>query len=169
VSPSYLSSVQQRLYRSVVLTLEQTVYDISDDTVTLGETLADAAPGQAEELESRELRGYLRDAVNLLPEKHRLVTIGYFLENRSSDDLARFLGVTESRVSQLRSESVEMLREALEAQYAGPTEQPADGIRRRRRARYAGAVAAASDWRSRLDQGDAVQRLESGMAAAAIL
>jgi len=109
VTSAHLATVQQRLYRSVVLTLEQTVYDISDDAVTLGETLADGGPGQAEELESRELNGYLRDAVNLLPEKHRLVIIGYFLENRTSDDLARFLGVTESRISQLRSEGVAML------------------------------------------------------------
>ena len=160
-----LAKVQQRLYRSVVLTLEQTVYDVSDDTVTLGETLADAAPGLAEDLEARELDGYLRDAVNLLPEKHRLVIIGYFFENRSSDSLARFLGVTESRISQLRSEGVAMLKEAIEAQYAGPIEEPAEGIRRRRRARYAGAVAAASDWRTRLDQIDTADAFDSGIAA----
>lgn len=167
VSTDQLDAVQSRLYRSVVLTLEQTVYDISDDTVTLGETLADASPDQAEELESRELHGYLRDAVNLLPEKHRLVIIGYFLENRSSEDLARFLGVTESRISQLRSEGVEMLKEAIEAQYGDPIEEPEEGIRLRRRARYAVAVSDASDWRSRLDKVDAATALESGMAAAA--
>lgn len=164
VSPEQLAKVQQRLYRSVVLTLEQTVYDVSDDTVTLGETLADATADQADDLETRELKGYLRDAVNLLPEKHRLVIIGYFLENRSSDDLARFLGVTESRISQLRSEGVAMLKDAIEAQYSTPVDVPAEGIRLRRRARYASAVGAASDWRSRLDPVDARTALESGMA-----
>jgi hypothetical protein len=33
----------------------------------------------SEELENRELRSYLRDAVKLLPERHRLVIVGYFL------------------------------------------------------------------------------------------
>jgi RNA polymerase sigma factor for flagellar operon FliA len=166
VTAEYLATIQKRLYRSVVLTLEQTVYDVSDDTVTLGETLADASADQASDLEARELHGYLRDAVNLLPEKHRLVIIGYFLENRSSDDLARFLGVTESRISQLRSEGVELLKEALDAQYAGPIEEPSEGIRVRRRARYASAVASASDWRSRLDRGDSSAALDSGMSPA---
>ena len=61
--------------------------------------------------------GYLRDAVGLLPERHRIVIVGYFLEGRTSTEIADLLGVTESRVSQLRSESLEMLREGIEAQY----------------------------------------------------
>ena len=51
---------------------------------------------------------YLQDAISLLPERHRLVIVGYFLEERTSVDLARFLGVTESRVSQLRSDALEI-------------------------------------------------------------
>jgi hypothetical protein len=48
------------------------------------------------------------------------VIVGYFLEGRTSQELARFLGVTESRISQLRSEALEMLREGIEAQYEAP-------------------------------------------------
>ena len=70
-----------------------------------------------EELETRELHSYLRDAISLLPERHRFVVVGYFLENKTSQDLARFLGVTESRVSQLRSEALMMMKEGIEAQY----------------------------------------------------
>ena len=107
-----------------------------------------------EELESRELHAYLRDAVHLLPERHRLVIVGYFLENRTSQELARFLGVTESRVSQLRSEALTMLKDGIEAQYAGPVAPPEASIGRvaRRKASYASAIAEASAWQNRLER-----------------
>jgi RNA polymerase sigma factor for flagellar operon FliA len=114
-------------------------------------------PEPSEELEAREMRAYLRDAVHLLPERHRLVITGYFLEGRTSEELARFLAVTESRISQLRSEALEMLREAIEAQYrptADADEVPAKGNARvaKRKQSYAAAVATKSSWKSRLDQ-----------------
>lgn len=68
-------------------------------------------------MEHRESHWYLTDAVNLLPERHRLVAVCYFLEGRTSQDLAGFLSVTESRISQLRSEALAMLKEGIEAQY----------------------------------------------------
>ena len=77
------------------------------------------------------MRAYLRDAVHLLPERHRLVITGYFLEGRTSEELARFLSVTESRISQLRSEALEMLREAIESQYRPAGEgDGAEAVRR---------------------------------------
>jgi len=53
-------------------------------------------------LVDRERRAYLADAVLALPERLRAVVIGYFYEERPMLDLAAELGVTESRVSQLR-------------------------------------------------------------------
>ena len=82
-------------------------------------------PEPSEELENREMLAYLRDAVHLLPERHRVVVVGYFLEGRKSQDLAVLLGVTESRVSQLRSEALEMLREGIGAQYGAASRRPA--------------------------------------------
>ena len=80
--------------------------------------------------------------------------VGYFLEGRTSQDLARFLGVTESRVSQLRSEALEMLREGITAQYDHAADEPApQGRVARRKAGYATAIAGASHWHDRI--GDA--------------
>jgi RNA polymerase sigma factor for flagellar operon FliA len=81
-----------------------------------------------------------------------LVIVGYFLEDRTSQDLARFLGVTESRISQLRSEALAMLREGIEAQYAPDDPEPvlARGRVARRKAGYATAIRDASGWRARL-------------------
>ncbi len=120
-----LLRLQDRLFRSVVLALEHEVNDAGDEDLTLVDVLRDRSSVEPlEELETRELHAYLRDAVHLLPERHRLVIVGYFLENRTSQELARFLGVTESRVSQLRSEALTMLKDGIEAQYAGPVACP---------------------------------------------
>ena len=113
-----LARLRDRMFRSVVLALEHEVSDDVDDDLTLVDVLVDhAAIEPSEELETRELHAYLRDAIALLPERQRLVIIGYFLEGRTSQDLARFLDVTESRISQIRSEAIQMLKEGIEAQY----------------------------------------------------
>jgi RNA polymerase sigma factor for flagellar operon FliA len=148
-TPEQLRRLQDRIHRSVVLALDHHVVDAEEES-TLGELIMDVVnPEPSAELEARELRAYVRDAVRLLPERHRLVVIGYFLENRTSAELARFLGVTESRVSQLRSEALRLLRDAIEAQY----DAPADGGSSRadvRRATFAAEVADSTAWRDRL-------------------
>ena len=154
-TPEQLQRLQERIHRSVVLALDHRVADDEDEGLTLGDTVIDTRHLEpSEELELRELHAYVRDAVSLLPERHRLVIIGYFLEGRTSADLARFLGVTESRVSQLRSEALAMLKEGITAQFEdAPQEgEPTAGtVVARRKASFAAAVGATSEWRSRLD------------------
>jgi len=146
-----LDHLQARLFRSVVLALEHDVVDGSEEDLTLVDVISDrSAVEPLEELETRELHAYLRDAVGLLPERHRLVVVGYFLEGRTSNDLARFLGVTESRVSQLRSEALAMLKEGIEAQYSTRTPEAPVGRVARRKAGYASAISDASEWKDRL-------------------
>lgn len=82
------------------------------------------------------------DAVELLPERHRVVIRGYFLEGRTSAELARELRVTPSRISQLRTEAFAMLRAGIDAQYGDADVRPSD---------YATAIATRRSWRSRLD------------------
>jgi RNA polymerase sigma factor FliA len=161
-----LSRLQDRLFRSVVLALEHEVNEDSEEDLTLVDVLSDRSTKEPlEELESRELHAYLRDAVELLPERQRLVIVGYFLEGRTSQELARFLGVTESRVSQLRSEALQMLREGIEAQYVGSAatlDATRAGRVARRKATYATAIAEASEWKNRLGE---VQAPESARAS----
>jgi RNA polymerase sigma factor for flagellar operon FliA len=64
-------------------------------------------------LEQREQYAYLHDAVALLPERLRRVIVGYYVEELPMAVLADELGVTESRVSQMRAEAVRILRAAL--------------------------------------------------------
>ena len=150
-----LARLRDRMFRSVVLALEHEVSDDVDDDLTLVDVLVDhAAIEPSEELETRELHAYLRDAIALLPERQRLVIIGYFLEGRTSQDLARFLGVTESRISQIRSEAIQMLKEGIEAQYVaeGSDRPEPRGRSARRKAAYVDAIGDRSEWHDRMDQ-----------------
>ena len=162
-----LRRLQDRLFRAVVVGLEQGTTGDSDEGLTLVDILEEQDTLQpSDELEHRELRAYLRDAVRLLPERHRLVITGYFLEGKTSQDLASLLGVTESRISQIRSEALHTLRLGVEAQYAFPGVEALEGETKRtakRRAQYAETIAAASGWKDRLDLRD--QNIDLGEQA----
>ncbi|MGH9034126.1 MAG: sigma-70 family RNA polymerase sigma factor [Acidimicrobiia bacterium] len=149
-----LSELQDRLARSVVLTLDMSVGDgDGDDGITLVDAMADLSSDTEEELENRELHAYLQDAVALLPERLRVVIRGYFFDRRTSEELAEELGVSVSRISQLRADAFEMLREGITAQFEEPAPAAA-GVRPgrtvQRRAAYASAIAARSTFKARL-------------------
>lgn len=141
-----LDRLRDRIFRSVVLAYEHLVGDTDDEELTLVDVLCDPDEREpSEELEHRELHAYLRDAIALLPERHRLIVLGYFIEERTSEELATFLGVTESRVSQMRTEALGMLRMGIEAQYLPTEQRPVpEGLVARRRARYVEAISEAS-------------------------
>ncbi|MEZ5381504.1 MAG: FliA/WhiG family RNA polymerase sigma factor [Microthrixaceae bacterium] len=145
--------LQDRMFRSVVLAFDNLVADSSEEDMTLIDVLEDpTAVEPSRELEGREMVSFLRDAVQLLPERQRLVIVGYFLEDRTSQELAELLGVTESRVSQMRTEALETMRRGIEAQYETPAEAPNPrGRLAKRRAGYATAIGEARDWKRRLD------------------
>ncbi len=156
MSADELHRLQDRMFRSVVLALEHEVTDDVDEDLTLVDVLIDQNSIEpSEELETRELHSYLRDAIALLPERQRFVVVGYFLEGKTSQDLARFLGVTESRISQLRSEALLMLKEGIEAQYVPGGAQDAEeqmGRVARRKANYATAISDASEFGDRMER-----------------
>lgn len=156
ISRAELAKLQDRLFRSVVLALDHETSDDSDEDLTLVEILKDrSAVEPLEELETRELHTYLRDAIDLLPERQRFVVVGYFLDGKTSQELARFLGVTESRISQLRSEALRNLKLGIEAQYSDgePDEAPVGRVAKRQAA-YIDSIGSASEWRGRLDRWD---------------
>ena len=64
-------------------------------------------------LAAREMHTYLQDAVDTLPDRERHAVAGYYLDERPMRELARELGVSESRVSQLCREGLKHLHENL--------------------------------------------------------
>ena len=83
--------------------------------------------GPEDTLLDRERKAYLMDAVGALPERLRRVVIGYFFEERSMQDLADELGVSESRISQLRAEALLLLRDGVNSQLE-PDSVPAETV-----------------------------------------
>jgi len=159
-----LAELQHRLLQTVVLGLDTVVSETAadgDDDVFLEGTVPDDSLSVEEDLCDREMAAYLRDAVALLPDRHRTVIQGYFFGGRTSEDLAVELGVTVSRVSQLRTEAFDMLRHGITAQYTAersvPDERLSPKVLRRQEA-YAAAIATRSPWRSRLDAADGARR-----------
>ncbi|WP_254486027.1 sigma-70 family RNA polymerase sigma factor, partial [Salmonella enterica] len=77
-----------------------------------------------------EVRGYVRDALDKLPDRHRMVAIGYYLEGRTFEELAELLAITPSRVSQLRAEAVIMMRDGIDTQFETSPTTPARPVGR---------------------------------------
>jgi RNA polymerase sigma factor FliA len=154
------------VHRATVLNYESIVADGEADGL-----LPSGERGPDHVLVDRERRAYLSDAVLALPERLRAVVIGYFYEERPMLEIAGELGVTESRVSQLRAEALILLRDGLNAQLDPdtlPAEPRPDGRVAKRRAAYHAAIAACSDFRARLDAAPRplLERAAEALAAA---
>jgi RNA polymerase sigma factor for flagellar operon FliA len=131
VAVGELDAVEADVDRAAVVSLQSLNPDGLDERLPLG------GDGPEAVLLRREQIGYLHDAVAELPERLRLVVQRYFFENRKMAEIADELGVTESRISQLRSEALVLMRAAMAAMTADtadldtPTPQPAAPARQR--------------------------------------
>jgi RNA polymerase sigma factor for flagellar operon FliA len=162
VGVSELATVDDDVQRAAVLSLQGFTAGAAEDMVT------EDSMNPEETLLHRERIGYLHDAVAVLPERLRFVVEASFLQERPLADVAAELGVTESRVSQLRTEALALLKDGLgthmEQQDAGTAK--GDGCVARRRAAYAAQIAARSTMASRLAVTD-VQGMHKSVAYAA--
>lgn len=108
--PRDVMEVAENVNRAVVLTFD----GMTAEGVTLGDSVASDDLTPELEIEEQEKRGYLVDAVASLPERLRQVIIGSFLEDKTMAVLAEEIGVTESRISQMRTEALALLKVGLE-------------------------------------------------------
>jgi RNA polymerase sigma factor FliA len=78
---------------------------------TIEETLDDPnAPAPGDAIEADEQRALLKAAIAELPEKERKVLALYFFEELTLKQIGEVLNLTESRVSQIRSQTLRKLR-----------------------------------------------------------
>ena len=111
---------------------------------SLEDLLPSGGPTPEQLVEHRERLTYLVEAVAELPDRLRIVISDYFLEERPMAEIAAELGVTESRVSQMRAEALILLRDALNTSLDPARVQPharPEGAAARRRDAYFAAVA----------------------------
>jgi RNA polymerase sigma factor for flagellar operon FliA len=118
------------------------------------EVLASPLPGPEDVLEQQERLAYLVDAIAELPDRLRMVIQDYYFASRPMLDIAAELEVSESRVSQMRSEALGLMRDAmnsaLDPALVAPAARPA-GVAARRRDAYFAAVAARRTVAARLN------------------
>ena len=142
-----VSSADEDVQRAVVFSLQGFATGAAEDMVS------EPSPGPEELIIGRERTGYLKHAIDALPERLRIVIAEYFFAERPMAQIAVELGVTESRVSQLRAEALGLLRDGMNAHLnpaladQGPKRE---GCVARRREAYYAQIDAKGDLRSRL-------------------
>lgn len=94
-----------------VLSLDEQEGLPGEDGLKLSETIPDE---QAEDalkgIEEEQMRTVLREAIQGLPEKERLVVAMYHFEELNFKEIGRVMGITESRVCQIHSKAMMKLR-----------------------------------------------------------
>jgi RNA polymerase sigma factor for flagellar operon FliA len=99
---------------AVLVSLDGSVTMDHPEAASLEETLSDtsaAVPGEA--LGHEETVATLRHAIGMLPPKERTVLALYYYEELNLRQIAEVLHVTESRVSQIRTQALKRLRQRL--------------------------------------------------------
>jgi len=117
----------------------------SSTETSFAEVVASTDPGPEALVEHRERLEYLVAAIAELPERLQAVVQGYFLAERPMADIAAELGVSESRISQMRAEALVLLRDAMNSSLDPalvPEHPRPDGCAAQRRDAYFRAVAA---------------------------
>jgi RNA polymerase sigma factor for flagellar operon FliA len=147
ISVAELSTHDDDVNRASVMSLQ----GFGDNT--LDDVLPTRGPDPAQAIEHRERLGYMRDAVALLPERLRIVVEQYFLAERPMAEVAEQLGVTESRVSQMRGEALVLMREAMSQALDGTrTATAPSGCAARRKESYYAAVASHRSFSARVGE-----------------
>lgn len=155
VGTDELEQIRARSEASMLLYLD---HENGEDGATLRESIIDedvtARPEMA--LEQREMLGSLREAVENLPGVHGDVIRRYYFEGELLQDIAAELGVTQARVSQIRTEALNSVRAWFGSMYEGVPDVVDESPGKRARAAYVSQMASQSTWRSRVDAPEVV-------------
>jgi len=96
------------------VSLDQPKSGSEDNPVTVEEYTADQdSPDLDSDITQREEVQILRDEILKLKDQDRLVLSLYYFEGLKLHEIASVLGVTESRISQIRSKAIKELRKRL--------------------------------------------------------
>lgn len=150
MTPQQLDRIRADIDKARVDSLDRPV-NTDGAVIPLASTVFDPGIPVEDNVDNAEMIGYLRDGVALLPERHRMVVVGFFFEGRSMTELGELLGVTQSRASQLKDEAIRMLRAGLDQVYGDrPTAEPPPTSRQKR---FNEALASSRPWRDRIAAG----------------
>jgi RNA polymerase sigma factor FliA len=124
---------------------ETRVLSIEGFDGSIADTVAATGMGPEESYLVSERLQYLYAGVDSLPERLRYVVQQLFFHDRPVAELAEELGVTQSRISQLRTEALGLLKDGINASLDPdlvPAAERPEGVAERRRKAYFAEVAA---------------------------
>lgn len=119
VSLAELHEIVTQISFVTVTALEEVVSTGADrgESLSLLDTLADmAALDPSSGIEGNETRAMLSAAINSLSEREKIVITLYYFEGLTLAEIGEVLGVTESRVCQIHTKAVGLLRNNLKDQ-----------------------------------------------------
>lgn len=152
VSPREVADRRARAAGSIVLSLDFETPDGVAPHEQITEMAIDVVPDHW--LEHRETLGTLIEAVAELPGVHGDVVRRHYFGEELLQEIASDLGVTEARVSQIKSEAVAALRGYFGSMYDGVPEVADDTPGKRTRAAFLERLTQQSTWKSRLAAAD---------------
>lgn len=110
VSVAELRAALQEIRGLRITALDEVV---AETGLSVGDLIADRSVTQLDAIEMKQERQILAAAIDKLPERERQVIALYYVKELTMKEVAEVLGVTESRVSQLKSQAASRLRAAL--------------------------------------------------------
>lgn len=113
ISLEEYNALLQRVRGTSLLSLEEPLPSEKGYQIPLADTLKDADVDITANVEQRELRHALVQAVQELPPQERIVITLYYFQGQALKDIKDHLNVSESRVSQIHAQAVIHLRQLL--------------------------------------------------------
>lgn len=111
ISVDELQKLQDRISSGMIISLESFLEQNYESKIG---GLEDFVSQPEHFIENEELREVLRQQIDSLMENERMVIVLYYYEDLSIKEIAKVLGVSESRVSQLHTRALLKLRSALQ-------------------------------------------------------
>ena len=123
LSPKEYDKALEQLRTLEIGSLRQLEAPAPDGTSLL-ELCVDPGEGVVSQLERKELREHLAQAIEQLPERERQILALYYEQELTLAEIGEVIGVCESRVCQLRSLALSRLRTALRTSLGIPEKRP---------------------------------------------
>ncbi len=156
IEPGEVAKVRADVARSRLDSLDRPV-TTDGDAQPLSATVSDSTTNLEDSVGDQEMIGYLRRGIALLPERQRVIIVGYFFQGHTMTELGQLLGVTQSRASQLKDDALRMLRAGLsEVDYELPADPKGPQRLTGRERAFSAALTDAGPLSGRLEDGRGV-------------
>lgn len=111
ISLSEYQTLLEKVSPVTFLSLNDTVYEDGDQSISLGDVIEDAGNfGPHSMLERKEVKQLLVGGINALPEREKLVIALYYYEGLTLKEIGEVMQISESRVCQIHTEAMLRLR-----------------------------------------------------------